>query len=183
MALHAYFENEFDFYSATSQFLPDELESLASAEACGLGKQTPASYLELSYDSILIPSTLLGSKESVMQKLRRELESYKSLKEGWDGYGAEPANPRSMMDARVFLSSLPERYDVPAPMLASDGEVSLFWETAQGYLEASFPGDGTYHYIFNAPGTRVGGDDLPVTTPTIDMTFESYLASLCNDVS
>lgn len=178
MALHAYFENEFDFYSASSESLPFELENLAAGAACGLGKQTPASYLELSYDSILVPSTLVGAKESAMQRLRRELESYKSLKEGWDGYCAEPANQHSIMDARVFLSSLPESLPVPSPMLASDGEVSLFWETGKGYLEASFPGDSTYHYIFNAPGIRVGADDLPVTTPTIDRIFAAYLASI-----
>ncbi|UDU81223.1 hypothetical protein [Pseudomonas sp. HN2-3] len=178
MALLAHFENEFDFYSATSESQAFELENLASGIACGLGKQTPASYLELSYDSINVPASLVGAKESAMQKLRRKLDSYKSLKEGWDGYCAEPANRDSIVDARVFLSSLPENLPVPSPMLASDGEVSLFWETSDGYLEASFPGDGTYHYIFNAPGIRVGADDIPVTTPTIDQKFAAYLASI-----
>lgn len=178
MALHAHFENEFDFYSATSESLAFELENLAAGAACGLGKQIPASYLELSYDSILVPSTLVGAKESAMQKLRRELDSYKSLKEGWDGYCAELANRDSIMDARVFLSSLPDSPPVPSPMLASDGEVSLFWETSKGYLEASFPGDSTYHYIYNAIDIRVGADDIPVTTPTIDPVFALYLASI-----
>lgn len=174
----AFESNAFDFYNVSSRSVQDELEEFDLPESLDLGRQIPASYLNISYDSILIPSSLVGSVDAARQKLRRELESYATLQAGWDGYEGEPANSHSIVDARVFICSLPPQYVTPKPMLASDGEVSLFWEIEGKYLEASFPGDGTYHFIFNAPGIRVGTDDLPVTTPTIDEQFLSYLACL-----
>lgn len=172
----AFDSNAFDFYRASSSPSTHALDTFEAPETHNLGRQTPASLQSLSYDSILIPSSVIGASEASRQKLLRELEGYATLQAGWDGYEGEPANPQSIIDARVFISSLPSQLRYPKPMLASDGEVSLFWEAEGQYLEASFPGDCTYHYIFNAPGIRVGADDVPVSSPKLEATFLSYLA-------
>lgn len=174
----AFESNAFDFYNGDSPSIWEGVGDLLTQDPCALGKQIPASYQNLAYDSLLIPATLVSAGDVVRQKLMREIDTYRCLQEGWDGYSAAPANRHSIVDARVFISSLPPQHPLPKPMLASDGEVSLFWEHEDVYLEASFPGDGTYHYIFNAPGVRIGADDLHVTCPTIDTKFLSYLACL-----
>ncbi|AZD58369.1 hypothetical protein C4K18_0365 [Pseudomonas chlororaphis subsp. aurantiaca] len=64
-----------------------------------------------------------------MSRLFATLNMYRNLEANWDGYGGEPATYESMIDALEFLHSLPVRFPAPIPMLAGDGEISLFGKT------------------------------------------------------
>ncbi|MEQ4308560.1 hypothetical protein ABNM12_11420 [Pseudomonas syringae] len=138
--------------------------------------QTIGSY-NLVNDTLL-PATHESSKAIKMRGLYQELASYSELKPNWDGYGADPALTASLIDARIFVSSLPPRFELPKPMLASDGEISLYWDLCGAYLETSFPGDGTFHYIFNKGPIRFSSDDHPVTSPSIPVEFLSFLEAM-----
>jgi hypothetical protein len=126
----------------------------------------------------LLPSTLESTKALNLRALYQELGGYSDLKPGWDGYDADAVMSESQVEARVFLSSLPPRLDLPKPMLASDGEISLYWDLRGAYLEASFPGDGTFHYIFNKGSFRFASDDHPVTSPVLNAEFLSFLEAI-----
>lgn len=122
-----------------------------------------------------LPPTHIYSRELNMSRLFATLNSYRNLEANWDGYGGEPATYESMIDALEFLHSLPVRFPAPIPMLAGDGEISLFWEDNDRYLEASFPGDATYHYIFNAGDEKFASDDLPLNGRSMDDSFLTHI--------
>lgn len=125
-----------------------------------------------------ISATLEDPKVLAKWALVRQVASYADLEPEWDGYAAEPANVDSITEARIFISSLPTGCPVPRSTLASDGEISLYWDKDGRYLEASFPGDGSYHYIYTAPGIRFGSKDIHVSMPTIDPEFLAHLISI-----
>lgn len=117
------------------------------------------------YDTASSAVAAITSDEGVeMNRARLEgkLGEYAALSEGWDGYEGVPARPQSVIDARRFLDSLYARAPIPKPMLAGNGEISLFWESEGDYAEASFPGDGTFHYFIDSPDLTVNEDDLAI---------------------
>ncbi|WP_155952209.1 hypothetical protein [Pseudomonas sp. CHM02] len=166
------------YYAHTYQYA--ESMSMALYSSGGTNGQIQPSTVG-SYNLVnetLLPSTLESSKAMNLRALYQELASYSALKPGWDGYDADVASSESQIDARVFVSSLPPRLILPKPMIASDGEISLYWDLRGAYLEASFPGDGTFHYIFNKGPIRFASDDHPVTSPVLSAEFLSFLEAI-----
>ncbi|MFU2928702.1 MULTISPECIES: hypothetical protein [Pseudomonadaceae] len=155
--------DSFDFPQSDARSVGHEIQSYASYDI-GTGA--------------LLAQTHKLSQFAKRSKLLLTLEEYGKLQFGWDGYSGEAATRESITDARLFISVLPERFDLPVPMLACDGEISLYWETASSYLEASLPGDGTFHYIFNNPSKRVASDDIEISVPNINKEFLGCLEEL-----
>jgi hypothetical protein len=143
------------------------------------GSSAPKTYGFSGYSfdvlKVSLPPTHEKSREVNMGRLYSVLSSYERLGYDWDGYGGEPANHCSMVDAIEFLQLLPLSSEVPIPMLAGDGEISLFWEARDNYLEASFPGDGTFHYIFNSGVERFASLDLSLNETKLGSEFFPYL--------
>lgn len=108
------------------------------------------------------------------KSLKNTIIEYLMLPSGWDGYSGQSGRLDSIVDALVFVESLPTYLACPKSMLASDGEVSVYWEFSDSsgsdsidvpfYLEVSFPGDSTYHYIANIAQERIGVDNVPLET-------------------
>lgn len=108
------------------------------------------------------------------KSLKNTIIEYLMLPSGWDGYSGQSGRLDSIVDALVFIESLPVDRVSPESMLASDGEVSLYWKLCDSgasgdmkesfYLEVSFPGDSTYHYITSSAQERFGVDDVPLET-------------------
>lgn len=166
----------FDHYSAASE--AEFIDIGTSGLRFELAQPASATVIITQQQADFVSATRADSKTLARWALLRELASYADLEPEWDGYSAEPANVDSITQARVFITSLPTNCPVPRSSLASDGEISLYWAKDGQYLEASFPGDGTYHYIFTAPSVRFGSKDIHVTTPTIDPEFLAYLVSI-----
>lgn len=122
-----------------------------------------------------LPPTHSDSRDIGMSKVYAKLASYLHVGDNWDGYGGEPATYASWVNALEFLHVLPVRFEAPIPMLAGDGEISLFWKDSDRYLEVSFPGDSTFHYIFNAPGEKFASADLPLNETAINASFVAHL--------
>lgn len=163
----------FDRYSAASEAVFIDIGT--NGLRFEMAQPASATVINTQQQADFVSATREDSKTLAKWALLRELASYADLEPEWDGYSAEPANVDSIAEARVFISSLPTGCPVPRSTLASDGEISLYWDRNGHYLETSFPGDGTYHFIFSAPGVRFGSKDIYVTTPTIDPEFLSYL--------
>lgn len=109
-----------------------------------------------------------------MMSLEQELQSYLALPPDWDGYGGVPSPQSVIEDALKWLATLPLGGAPPLPMVAGDGEVSLYWNVGDLYLEVSFPGDSTYHFIATYGKERVGSDDLSISVAAEDSTFVKY---------
>jgi len=72
-------------------------------------------------------------------KIERELESYLQLEDGWDGYGGEAPSKDSVFAAIGFLKKVKESgYKLPKPMVSGDGEVGLYWDYADCYIDVGF---------------------------------------------
>lgn len=151
---------------AANDALTDQYYTIGSyatkQQTYSTGQSSPRS--KGAYGSLFVVPELPPSHEASRalsaSKLESRLNSYLQVGEDWDGYGGSPASKQSLADAKSFLSKLPNQISLPRPMLAGDGEISLYWEHSGMYAEASFPGDGTYHFIFDSQGNSLCFDEL-----------------------
>ncbi|MFM0270899.1 hypothetical protein PQQ59_09995 [Paraburkholderia aspalathi] len=125
--------------------------------------QMPPSFAVYPTAAKIQPSSYEGASRWNLNNLMQELASYGELKNGWDGYGGQPANRHSLADSYVFLGHLPISAPLPKAMIAGVGEISLYWEDRETYAEVSFPGDRTFHYFLDGPDASGDGDDIPLS--------------------
>lgn len=171
-----YASEAFDFFGMHPH--AEDASEVRMAEVMSSAQQSTQINFDLPFQVAFVAPTHEGARLAAVQRLYRGIESYLALEAGWDGYDADDANRSSVQEARVFIAALPSQYPVPKSTISSDGEISLYWAKEDRYLEASFPGDGTYHYIYSAPGERFGSPDIAVTIPTINPEFVSYLSAI-----
>ncbi|MWV11174.1 hypothetical protein F3I62_03605 [Pseudomonas sp. R-28-1W-6] len=126
----------------------------------------------------MLPPTHAKSWEYAMARLTEKLFMYRGLDEDWDGYGGQPATYGSFSNAMEFVQKLTKRFELPASMLAGDGEISLFWKRNGSYLEISFPGDNSYHFIYKDSNEVFASPDLSFDTYQLDSQFIGYLARI-----
>lgn len=118
-----------------------------------------------SFSSVEAAPTLLHGRAVNEQRLIASIRSFRELPRNWDGYGGVAARSRAIADAEAFIERTPKQSALPRASLAGDGEISLYWSDGTRYLEASFPGNGTYHYFCDdGPAPVWAEDDLPVTS-------------------
>lgn len=114
--------------------------------------------------------------------VKKTLDGYLGLESGWDGYDAKKASVASVDEAKLFIDSLDPLVVTPISMLDCNGEVSLFWTMGRCsdnhlYVEISFPGDQTFHFIISEPNDRFASEDLPIFG-WIDATLSSLFRRL-----
>ncbi|MGC5830110.1 hypothetical protein LDP08_06020 [Ralstonia pseudosolanacearum] len=78
-----------------------------------------------------------------LELAKNELKSYEHLTDDWDGNDGRAATWGDIADAITFLDRLPAGFSIPTPMLASSGEVGLYWDATDFYADAAFEGEGT----------------------------------------
>lgn len=125
-----------------------------------------------------LPPTHAKSRDFATYKLTERLHMYRGLDEGWDGYNGAPATFGSFTNTIEFVKKLPIRFTLPVSMLAGDGEISLFWKCDGHYLEASFPGDNTYHFIYKSGDSKYASPDLMLDSPQLDAKFIEILGRI-----
>lgn len=79
--------------------------------------------------------------------LAHEIQSYKFLKDGWDGSGGVSAFQKSMDAALYFVEKIPGGLPLPGAMLSSSGEVGFFWDVESGYADINFAPDGSASFF------------------------------------
>jgi len=72
------------------------------------------------------------------------VSSYKTYPLNWDGYDGIAPSTETINDALSFIEKLPYGVIEPRPGVSGDGEISLFWENDDIYIDIGFLGDGTY---------------------------------------
>jgi hypothetical protein len=94
----------------------------------------------------LAPQNLISHKEL----LKREVAAYRDLKSEWNGSDFSLPSSRAIDAAIDFLERLPSRLPLPRPMLSRDGELGLYWDLVNGYVEVSFDPAGELTYFSRA---------------------------------
>lgn len=77
----------------------------------------------------------------VYSEIRHELLSYSSLTTNWDGYEAVKPPEENIQNVKLFLSLLTfldMDIVVPNIMLSGAGDISLYWELDEKYMELNF---------------------------------------------
>lgn len=95
------------------------------------------------------------------------LEEFRTLVQGWNGYGGTPPSGQAIDECIVWLLALPKLAFPPTAMVSGDGEVGLLWElaTCSVSLEVGFKGNGTCGFLtvtdadhsFEAEGIPIHG--------------------------
>lgn len=98
------------------------------------------------------------------RKLFDKLRSYLELEEDWNGYGAVVPNSTVVNTAVEFAERLKENeLRVPKPMLSSSGEVGLYYEKKDSFVNISFKEKGSFSYFATDDKDRIICDvNLPV---------------------
>lgn len=153
--------------------------SIAEFQTALASRETEApTFEQTSFVSGSLPPTHVQSRSHGIHRVLDKICSYRGLCLDWDGYGGEPATFASFSNAVEFVNRLPIRFNPPASMLAGDGEISLFWKDNGCYLEVSFPGDNTYHFIFQNDNEQFASADIPFDNNGLDASFTAYLGRI-----
>lgn len=72
--------------------------------------------------------------------------AYQSYPANWDGYDGISPSSDTINNTLLFLEKLPLGVAEPRPGLSGDGEVSLFWEKDDVFVDIGFSGDGKYSF-------------------------------------
>lgn len=72
-----------------------------------------------------------------------ELLSYKSFKDGWDGVGSYAPTVGDIDAAIAFVEMLKPYLELPVPMVTSEGQIGLYWNTPFMYIDLNFESNGT----------------------------------------
>lgn len=112
--------------------------------------------------------TMTMRDEQVINALEETLEECSVY--DWDGYGAQPVELESVMQAKRFLDTLPITFPFPEISVDPDGEITLEWYAGPRkvfYLSIGGNSQLTYAGLFGPSDSRRGtkpfGDELPKT--------------------
>lgn len=129
---------------------------------------------------ISIPNLENNYREITYFQLLKELNDYLDLSHGWDGPDSIPPTRKAVDDAIQLIQALPISFAPAIPMVAGDGEIGLYWESGDVYVELSFWGNGLITYFArDSKGEKYYGDDLPI----YDKSFEREVAPIISYLS
>ena len=93
----------------------------------------------------------------------KELNSYKDLKTNWDGYGGIRPTDEIINSTKKFLEKLKEnKILTPSIMVAGSGEIAIFWESKDSYIEVNFDTQEQFSFFYKIDDNIYGEDDIKV---------------------
>lgn len=145
-----------------------ECNSISNFPSIGFGTEFLG--LKKYYDSVvceLRKAETLGRLDDALHSLDEVFSE--CSEEGWDGYGANPINEASYIEARKFIESLPLTSSIPMPEIIPEpgGEIGFEWSKGKRQVfVASFSGKNEIVYagLFGTNkthGTEYFGDSIP----------------------
>lgn len=111
-----------------------------------------------------------NSSLKAFTELRKELISYLNLQENWDGYeGKTPARGAVVAAIDFSYRLFSEGMRLPKPMLSGDGEVGLYIDDGNIFVDIGFENATHFsYYAESADGSSLGEDDLEIATQLPD---------------
>jgi len=103
---------------------------------------------------------ITDKEDTTLIKLHSLINSYEQLPKNWDGYnGIAPA--KSTVSATIaFLNVLMQQSIMPPKaMLSGSGEISLYWNNKDTYIEIGFEDKEHYTYFIDDKGNEFGEDN------------------------
>ncbi len=95
------------------------------------------SYSEVSKHALIYqPATKI--EQDYRAKLLSKLHAWKQLPDGWDGEQSLSPEITQIDLAATLINLLPADVLLPKPMLSSSGEVGLYWDTHEKYVDLEF---------------------------------------------
>jgi hypothetical protein len=135
-------------------------------EQCGDGYQTPQTAVPVDVVTDTNRTYQEAQATLPIDRVIGRLRSYKGLEPNWNGYGGQQPSGTAVEDAVEFLRMVGPVHKLPKTMVGGSGEVGLFWETSETYIEVGFRGDGTLGFLVDpADGDAVEAEGLPVAFP------------------
>ncbi len=103
-------------------------------------------------------------KTDLYSELQSELLNYSFLEEDWDGYEAIKPPVKNIEDVKLFISIL-KFLDIETPniMLSCAGDISLYWELNEKYMELNFNGTDKYSYLIEENSLFFGKDNINIS--------------------
>jgi len=94
------------------------------------------------------------------------IESYRNYPTNWDGYDGIPPLSETVNNTLEFIEKLPFNAREPRPGVSGDGEISLFWESDDIFVDIGFLGDGKYtFYARDSQAIEYFKDDIELKDP------------------
>lgn len=88
-------------------------------------------------------TSVLGVFRVMVSVLKRDLEDYAKLENGWDGEGSLAPSEVAIKNAIIFAESLPLYVNLPTASITSNGDIILYWHNAKFHMDVNFHSDGS----------------------------------------
>lgn len=112
--------------------------------------------------------------------LQQPIREYIQEADGWDGYHGKHPSPQAEQDVKTFIKMLPSNFKSPRKGVSGDGEIGLFWEKDQIYIDIGFVGNHLYSfYARDSDGIEYFGDDISVSSE-IDVDLIRLMGQVSN---
>lgn len=100
----------------------------------------------------------------IISKLITEIRRFSKLQPNWDGYDGFTPSQRTIINCVTFIQLHFNHLTIPPqPSPSGDGEVSLFWVSADLHIDMGFIGDGCYSvYVKFKDDCEFLADDLSI---------------------
>lgn len=142
-------------------------------------------------ESIYNSSHVVESTQSISptatdkyKKIYQELESYKALKDNWDGYnGIRPTD--EVIDATKNFLAILKNYNIMQPriMVSGDGQIALFWKDNKKYIEVDFDIGQHFSYFYEIEKQIYGEDDVFIYDRLPTKLLEAFNMIKVNSIS
>ena len=115
--------------------------------------------------------------EAKYLNLTQTINAYSSLCYNWDGYDGDKPDTKTIASAIQFCDAL-KKYHISAPkcMVSGDGNISLFWDRDDVYIEISFDYEGKYSFLIKKLNDLYCGKDDCILSDTQDNDLLIFLA-------
>jgi hypothetical protein len=112
-------------------------------------------------------------------KLLERIVRWKTLQPGWDGEQSEAPIHGAINLAALFIDALPRDVSLPKAMLSSSGEIGLYWDTLDHYIDLEFSSDTTFSAYFRDrhTGKERFVDNLSMSARDFDLIFTDFVSS------
>ncbi|RWO81543.1 hypothetical protein [Mesorhizobium sp.] len=116
---------------------------------------------------------------SKWMEIEHNIARWRKLSFGWDGISAVPPKASTLDAMKDFVSKIRQlEISPPSTMIASDGEVTLHWDSEPGYAHISFLSDGYIVGIVRRKGQAAIEFDVPSSGYQITSQLYSALKAL-----
>jgi hypothetical protein len=167
--------SEFDTFAQARAVNASIMAAAAVALAgASVSAVSPAS---VDYAAVKAPPSAkqYDSKAAIFDQILKLTE----LPQHWDGWGESVAPSKSAAnDAINFFEKIPPFLTSPEVIVASDGELGLFWTNNDLYRNVSFFGDGRMVYFGKMDDIEIKGSFLSSTSHGMPSNLAKFMSKI-----